>query len=66
MMATPSSVLSPVVYPMGSQPSPQGTASPQTIENKLASARVYGAAMTRLRSHQPRTFMKQTQNRPKR
>lgn len=38
MMATPSSVLSPVVYPMGSQPSPQGTASPQTIENKLASA----------------------------
>lgn len=37
MMATPSSVLSPVVYPMGSQPSPQGTASPQTIENKLAS-----------------------------
>ncbi|XP_052677555.1 uncharacterized protein LOC128158657 isoform X1 [Crassostrea angulata] len=37
MMATPSSVLSPVVYPIGSQPSPQGTASPQTIENKLAS-----------------------------
>lgn len=38
IMATPSSVLSPVVYPMGSQPSPQGTASPQTIENKLAYA----------------------------
>lgn len=37
-MATPSSVLSPVVYPMGSQSSPQGTASPQTVENILASA----------------------------
>lgn len=37
-MATPSSDLSPVVYSMGSQPSPQGTASPQTVENILASA----------------------------
>lgn len=63
MMATPSGVLSPGVYPMGSQPSPKGTANPQTVENQLAST---PPTMTRLRSHRPRTFMKQTQNRPKR
>lgn len=37
MIATPSGVLSPGVYPMGSQSSPQGTANPQTVENHLVS-----------------------------
>lgn len=36
MMATPSSISSPGVYPMTSYPPPQGAAYPQTTDNNLS------------------------------
>lgn len=36
MMATPSSISSPGVYPMTSYPPPQGAAYPQTNDNNLS------------------------------